>query len=241
MTTSDSRLSADPAAVEDISPPSGRIRVALEITVALLVLVGIYYLFAPEEALELPPLSPQEIDPIVRSRSEAAQPAPARENTPSAPASARPAEDSSPSSETLPRDTNGMPPSLAEGDAARRLIAELRAGGKTLTSDEILRQAEIYQQSQKPTDAYLLLFYTARRGDGKAAFALATLNDPNHFNADLSPLSEPDTTQARKWYDLAASQGISQATQRLQALRGSLETQASGGDPAAQRLLLNWP
>lgn len=241
MTTSDSRLSEDPAEVEDISPPSARIRVTLEITVALLVLVGIYYLFAPKEAIELPAPNPQEIDPIVRSRSEAAQQPPARESTPAAPASAQPPRNSSPPSEAPPRATEEIPAALAEGEAARRLIAELRAGGKTLTADEILRQAEIYQRSEKLTDAYLLLFYAARRGDGKAAFALATLSDPNHFKPDLSPLTEPDPTQARKWYGLAASQGIAPATQRLQALRDSLETQALDGDPAAQRLLLNWP
>lgn len=241
MTTSDSRLPDDLSDVEDIPPHSGRIRVALEVTVALLVLVGIYYLFAPREEIELPPLKPQEIDPIIRSRIEAQRQPAVRESSPETPATAPPPEIPALPTEALPLAGNGAPASLAEGDAARNLIAELRSGDKTLTPAEILGQARAYQQSGRPTDAYLLLFYAARQGDGGAAFALGTLNDPNHFTPEASPLQAADATQARKWYELAASQQVPQAARRLQALHDGLEKRAAAGDPAARRLLLNWP
>ncbi|MEJ2461513.1 MAG: hypothetical protein P8098_07785 [Candidatus Thiodiazotropha sp.] len=68
MTASEPNLPDDFSDVEEISRGSGRLRVTLEITVAILILVGIYYLFAPEEEVELPPLPQSEIDPIIRQQ-----------------------------------------------------------------------------------------------------------------------------------------------------------------------------
>ena len=236
MTASEPRLPDDFSDVEEIPRNSGRIRVALEIAVALLVLVGIYFLFAPQTEIELPPLQPQEIDPIIRAQIDAAQ-QPTAEN-PTVSDTDSPRTSGTPSVEeaaTVPDE-----PALSDGATARRLIADLRSGKQSLGPAEMVQQADSYQQAGHLTDAYLLLFYAARQGDGEAAFALASLHDPNHFVPGSSLLESPDSLQAYKWYSQAAAQKIPQAQQRLQDLHSTLEKQATAGDPAARRLLLNW-
>jgi TPR repeat protein len=129
---------------------------------------------------------------------------------------------------------------LAEGETARKLIANLRDGSLTLGDEEILEQAKSYQNNNLTSDAYLLLFHAARQGGGAAAFELASLYDPAHFREGSSLLTEPDTFQAHKWYSKAAKQEIPQAEARLQALRKRVQTAAKNGDASARRLLLNW-
>lgn len=240
MTASEPRLPDDFSDVEEIPRHAGRLRVALEIAVALLILVGIYYLFTPQPKIDLPPLPPQEIDPIIRAQIDAAQ-------QPAASGSTDPAVQPTPTDNTSPADdeTISIAPTPAdreipEGASARKLIADLRSGAQSLEQAEMVRQATAYQQAGRLTDAYLLLFYAARQGNGEAAFALASLHDPNHFIPGSSLLDSPDSQQAHKWYSLAASQKVPEAEQRLQALRSTLEKQAATGDPASRRLLLNW-
>jgi TPR repeat protein len=188
-------------------------------------LVGIYYLLAPEEEIDLPPLQQQEVDPVIRGQIEAAQEQQA---------------------EAIPPETAAVTPDKAaaqphaDGEAARALITAQRSGEDSRPLSEINRLAEKYQQQGSLTDAYLLWFFAARKGDGEAAFALANLHDPNHFKAGNSLLSEANANQAYKWYSAAARQSIPQAAERLQALRATLQTQADAGDMAASRLLLNW-
>lgn len=229
MTASEPKLPDDLSDVEEISSGSGRLRVALEVAVAILILVGIYYLFAPEEELDLPALQEQEIDPIIRAQIDAAKEGQSLEEAKATP--------SSPDS-TAPEAGTGSQP--ADGEAARQIIAALRNGDDSHPLSEIDRQARAYQQQGRDTDAYLLWFYAARQGDGEAAFALASLHDPNHFEAGGSMLTEADATQAYKWYRVAERQSVPQAAERLQALRASLEAQAEAGDMSARRLLLNW-
>ncbi|MEJ2456506.1 MAG: hypothetical protein P8103_20490, partial [Candidatus Thiodiazotropha sp.] len=115
-----------------------------------------------------------------------------------------------------------------------------RDGSDKRKLSEIDRLAQEYQQQGHTTDAYLLWFYAARQGDGKAAFALASLYDPNHFQSGSTLVTAADATQAYKWYSTAARQSIPEAAERLQALRARLESQAESGDMSARRLLLNW-
>ena len=233
MTASAPRLPDDFSSVEEIGRDSGRLRVALEILVALLVLVGIYFLLAPEGETDLPPLQRQEIDPIIRTRIDSAQGVqPTAEQSATAPAATPLAEaGSAESSDTQP---------LADGEAARGIITALRSGDDKRALSEINQLAKEYQHQGQVTDAYLLWFYAARQGDGQAAFALASLHDPNHFESGNSLLTTADATQALKWYRIAARQSIPHANERLQALRASLKAQADTGDMAARRLLLNW-
>ena len=245
MTASEPNLPDDVSDVEEIRHGSGRMRVALEITVAMLILVGIYYLFAPEEEIELPPLERQEIDPIIRAQIDAADQA---ESTPTpAPAigddtsSIEPAEPNTVETPVMappvePVETQPM----AEGASAREIIAAQRSGSDSRPLSELDQLASQYQQQGRSTDAYLLWFYAARQGNGQAAFALASLHDPNHFEAGNDLLSEADATQAYKWYSTAAAQAVPQARERLEALRLSLQKQAKDGDLSARRLLLNW-
>jgi TPR repeat protein len=123
---------------------------------------------------------------------------------------------------------------------ARQLIAKMRRGELTLSSAEILEKSEIFNQQGRYTDTYLLLFHAAREGDGQAAFALASLYDPKYFQTGNPLMEKADVFQAHKWYSKAAKQQIPDAQLRLKALRSEIEKQAKAGDPAAQRLLLNW-
>jgi TPR repeat protein len=239
MTASEPNLPNNISDVEEISQGSGRIRVALEIAVAVLILVGIYYLFAPKEEIDLPPLESQEIDPIIRAQIAAEQDQPAESaapvvtDTPSQP-EATP----SPADEPLAATFEAVP--SADGEAARAIISALRNGTDNRPITELDRLAEDYQQQGRGTDAYLLWFFAARQGDGQAAFSLAGLHDPNHFESGNTLLTEADPTQAYKWYSVAVKQAIPQARERLQALRASLQKQADKGDLSARRLLLNW-
>lgn len=251
MTTSESRLPDDFSDVEELPHSSGRLRVALEISVAILVLIGIYYLFAPEQEIELPPLQQQDIDPIIREQIDAAQRQPAASDRATSDQQETSAEQpaigkqlatghAEPATGQRPVDNAPEQSTLPEGAAARKLIGDLRSGDAKLAQDEILRQAHTYQQSGDLTDAYLLLFFAARQGDAQAAFDLATLQDPNHFQAGSSLLEAPDAFQAQKWYSKAAAQNVPNAKERLQALRSTIRKQADDGDMAARRLLLNW-
>jgi TPR repeat protein len=129
---------------------------------------------------------------------------------------------------------------LADGEAARGIITALRSGNDKRPLSEINRLAEEYERQGQVTDAYLLWFYAARQGDGQAAFALASLHDPNRFEPGNSLLTGADATQAFKWYSVAAQQSIPHANERLRELRAFLQAQADTGDMAARRLLLNW-
>lgn len=250
MTTSESRLPDDFSDVEEPPRNSGRLRVALEITTAILVLVGIYYLFAPEQEMELPPLKQQDIDPIIREQiDQARQPAKtaaAAEDSVKQQAPVAPPTGEHAALEVAAVDTphaatgHSAAETLPEGTAARRLIAALRNGDLERTQAELVQQAHSYQQSGDLTDAYLLFFFAARQGDGQAAFDLASLQDPNHFQAGSSLLEAPDAFQAQKWYSIAAKRHIPRATERLQALRSTIQNKADAGDMTARRLLLNW-
>jgi TPR repeat protein len=230
MTASESNLPDDFSDVQEISSSSGRLRVFLEVTAAILILVGIYYLFAPKEELDLPPLQQQEIDPIIRTQIDAAQ-----SDQPAVTVETAPDESAPSTTEAAPTETAV---SLTDGDAARKIITSQRSDSRPLS--ELNRLASEYQQQGRVTDAYLLWFYAARQGDGEAAFTLATLHDPNHFKPGSSLLTEADATQAYKWYSAAAHQSIPQAAERLQALHATLKAQAETGDLSARRLLLNW-
>jgi TPR repeat protein len=234
MSTSDTRVNEEISDLEEPSTDAGRVRVGLEIAIALTVLAGIYFLFAPQEEIELPPLAPQEIDPIIRAQIDAAE-----EQAPSATT-----QESAPEEALIASPVNAAQAAVEqpfeEGEAARQLISGLRDGSLSLTDEELLAQAVTYADNNATSDVYLLLFYAARQGNGQAAFELASLYDPAHFRSGSSLLQAPDAFQAHKWYSKAAKQEIPGAESRLQALRTSVQTAAAGGDAAAQRLLLNW-
>ncbi|MEJ2405491.1 MAG: hypothetical protein P8171_14545 [Candidatus Thiodiazotropha sp.] len=232
---------------------SGLFRVATEISVAALILVGIYYLFAPSEDIELPPPLPEsQIDPIIRAQIEAAgkesgastPPAhpPALEPTPvKVPVAEATVSTQAPAEPVMPQtNPTNETEDKTEPEDARSLISRLRDGTLTLDGDQIMHQVKEYESLERQTDAYLLLFYAAREGNGQAAFALASRYDPNHFKPGNELLAAPDVYQAHKWYLEAEKQQLPEARKRLQRLRNSIETQAQSGDSDAQRLLLNW-
>ena len=252
MTKSDSTQPEDISDDLEVTNTSGYLRVAIEITIAALILVGIYYIFAPEESIELtPPIDETQIDPVIRDRIEAAKTDQSAEAQPpeessveTAPVATRPDEPQS-----FEKSAPPPPPVVESAESvttvqpqadARQMIAEIRRGELVLSSAEIIEKSELFNQQGRHTDTYLLLFYAAREGDGQAAFALASLYDPKYFTPGNALLEKADVFQAHKWYSKAAKQQIPDAQLRLETLRREIEKQAEAGDPAAQRLLLNW-
>jgi TPR repeat protein len=239
MTRPDSKLPEDNLQDVESMTNADRLRVALEIGIAALILVAIYYLFAPEKEIDLaPPLQESQIDPIIRDQidSSTQQSAPLEQETDSpkvviSTEIPTPKEGSDETESALP---------VIEGGSARELIKRLRAGELAFDSKQILEQVSDHQNQGRLTDAYLLLFYAAREGDAQAAFSLASMHDPNHFSEGNPLLEKPDSYQAHKWYSAAADKGVSQATERLRILRKTTEERANSGDSAAMRLLLNW-
>jgi TPR repeat protein len=241
MTSTDSKIPDDD--VRDVAKltNSDRLRVTLELVVAALILAAIYYIFAPQDDIDLPPpLEKSQIDPIIRAEIDAAsnQTAPTEKSVVAKEEVARLDSPSQLKQRTKPAEP--VDNAVSEGGSARALIARLRAGETAWNPDQILNQVTTYQNEGKSTDAYLLLFYAAREGDASAAFSLASMHDPNHFTKGNPLLDKPDAYQAHKWYSAAAGKGISKANERLRRLRQTTEKQAKKGDPAAKRLLLNW-
>ncbi|MEW7984768.1 MAG: hypothetical protein AB2805_18140 [Candidatus Thiodiazotropha sp.] len=241
MTSPDSKLPDEYSQDSKTLTSSDKLRVALEIAIAALILVAIYYLFAPEEEIDLaPPLEESQIDPIIRAQIDSAteQTAPVEDEVDTT-EEAEMVDHPSPSENTA-IEAESAAIEFAEGGSARALISSLRSGETALNPEQILSQATAFKNEGKLTDAYLLLFYAAREGDAAAAFSLASLHDPNHFNDGNPLLENPDPYQAHKWYSAAAEKGLTKADERLRILRMTTEEQAKKGDLAAKRLLLNW-
>jgi TPR repeat protein len=241
MTSPDSKLpnDDDPQDLETLTN-ADKLRVTLEIVVAALILAVIYYLFAPEEEIDLaPPLQESQIDPIIRAQIDTSTKQNPIEQDTSSSEKVAPL-DASPSQENSINEIEPVKTAITEGGSARELINRLRSGELSFNAEQLLEQATIHQNEGRLTDAYLLLFYAARKGNAAAAFSLASLHDPNHFTAGNQLLEKPNSYQAHKWYSAAADKGIAEATERLRTLKETTEEQAKQGDPAAMRLLLNW-
>ncbi len=103
-----------------------------------------------------------------------------------------------------------------------------------------LDQARSLRAEGKLADAQLLYFFAARGGYTPAAFELAGLYDPLHFDASTSLMDKPDPFQAFKWYQQASQAGDSQADVRLEELRAWAQQASEAGDLEAEQLLLQW-
>lgn len=103
-----------------------------------------------------------------------------------------------------------------------------------------LDQARSLRAEGKLADAQLLYFFAARGGYTPAAFELAGLYDPLHFDASTSLMDKPDPFQAFKWYQQASQAGDPQADVRLEELREWAQQSAEAGDLDAEQLLLQW-
>jgi hypothetical protein len=248
MTNSDSKQTEDLSNDLEITNSSGRLRVMVELTVAALILVGIYYLFAPEEAIELPsPLEENQIDPIIKDQIDSVKVIEPDKNTQNQNGAAETEvqlQSEEPDRVEQPKISTTEPADLGTAaqasESAREIISKLRSGKLTLDSTTLIKKSEAFTRQGRLDDTYLLLFYAAREGDGVAAFALATFYDPHHFRAGNALLEKPNVFQAHKWYMEAAKLHIDGAEERLAILRNDVEKQAESGNPAAQRLLLNW-
>lgn len=145
----------------------------------------------------------------------------------------------SPSTTVTP---DGRPVTDADrGQQARETIAELReeseAGRPNL--DEAFARAEAHREAGELADAQILYFFAARNGHAQAAFRLATSYDPLHHDPETSLLGRPDAFQAYKYYMQALEGGVTEAQDRIDALRDWAEREAYA-NADAERLLLQW-
>jgi TPR repeat protein len=106
--------------------------------------------------------------------------------------------------------------------------------------DEAYQEAKAFIDDGQYDDGQVMLFFLARQGHAQAAFDLASLYDPLQNPDGNTPLGEPDPFQAYKNYDIAASGGMAEATERLDALYEWAQQAADGGNDEAERLLLQW-
>lgn len=145
-------------------------------------------------------------------------------------------------SATVPPDGGpGVVTEAERGDTAREVIAELQEDAENGRADldEAFRQAQEFRADGRLADAQLLYFFAAREGHAQAAFELGTMNDPLHHDPSISLLPEPDPFQAYKWYRQAEEGGVSEAAERLEALKKWAEQEAQA-NADAERLLLQW-
>jgi hypothetical protein len=126
------------------------------------------------------------------------------------------------------------------GEEARALIATMRAPNAEEDLDKAFRKAGESLKLGRIADAHLLYFFAARRGHAPAAFVLAGIYDPLHFDRDQSLLGRPDPLQALKWYSVAAAEGEREAKTRLRSLQSWVDAKARAGDAEALRLRLSW-
>jgi hypothetical protein len=114
------------------------------------------------------------------------------------------------------------------------------ATGAASDLDTAFEQAQEFQSAGQLADAQLLYFFGARAGHAPSAFALATMNDPNHHSSETSLLPEPDAYQAYRWYSVARDKGLPGAAERLEALHEWAVAAADAGNAKAEQLLLQW-
>ncbi len=140
-----------------------------------------------------------------------------------------------------PLETVAPAESAAErGDSAREIIDELRSGQNGVNYAEAYERAREFQSEGRFADAQLLYFFAARGGHGPAAFDLASFYDPTRPAGEANVVDEPDPFQAYRWYKTASEAGDESAAVRLTELRAWAAAAAGTGDPAAERLLLQW-
>jgi TPR repeat protein len=146
--------------------------------------------------------------------------------------------------EALPPESATPPraPATSEerGDTARDAIAELQSESDPPDYAAAYQRAREFQDEGRLADAQLMYFFAARGGDPDAAFALGSMNDPNHFSPESSLMQKPDAFQAYKWYVQARDAGDSVADQRLMELHAWAEQQADEGNSEAEQLLVQW-
>jgi hypothetical protein len=139
--------------------------------------------------------------------------------------------------------TPDAPPVQPVGDGATAVTPEPiqdTPSGAGAELDAAFERARELQAAGQLDDAQVLLFFGARQGHARSAFAYAELNDPNHHSSETSLLAEPDAFQAFRWYSAALDGGIDDAAARLDALRAWAEEAAAAGNAEAERLLLQW-
>lgn len=228
-----------------------RFRMAM---VLVAVALPVWYLLSGEEheppagssgrqtvTLPIPPKSSKIVEPATLAALEEAEVSPASVGPPPAPASESPADavalaPSAPMAISNPdRD-----PDSSRGQRARTVLKQLRAEGEPVDPVEVYARAQEFKNAGLLADAYLLYFYAARQGHAMSAMALGTIHDPDYHSEFTSIMDKPDLSQAHKWYLQAAQDGDPVAKEHLDHLRERVELAAAGGDPEAQRLVLQW-
>jgi TPR repeat protein len=126
------------------------------------------------------------------------------------------------------------------GDQARAIISDVKAQQGEADFDQLFAQADKFITGGKLEDAYLLLFFAARKGHAPSARVLGSLYDPRYYSPTKSIFEKPDLAQAYKWYKKAKDAGDKIAEERLRTLRSLVDKAAKQGDQEARMLLFEW-
>lgn len=128
------------------------------------------------------------------------------------------------------------------GDRAREEIAAVRERSEDAPVDyqEAFASAEAHREAGRLADAQVMYFFAARNGHARAAYRLGEAYDPVRHDPGTSLVSEPDASAAYRWYAQALDGGVTEATERLDALRDWAESQAQAGNFEAEQLLVRW-
>ncbi len=86
--------------------------------------------------------------------------------------------------------------------------------------------------------AFILLEYAAEAENGEAALEVGRYFDPTYAGDSGTILKDPEV--AHDWYQLALSQGFSEADIHLSNLKQWVKKQAAEGSYKARELLKNW-
>lgn len=130
---------------------------------------------------------------------------------------------------------------IEQDEVARNpAAAPAAASGAGSELDAAYDRAMELQAAGQLDDAQVLLFFGARQGHARSAFAYAEINDPIHHSPETSLLAEPDAFQAFRWYSAALQGGVEAAADRLEVLHDWARSEAENGNSEAERLLLQW-
>ena len=141
---------------------------------------------------------------------------------------------------TQQREAEELAQRYKPGEAARNIIAQIKAGELSSDLGYIFTRAQEFSAENRLEDAHLLLFYAARSGHVPSARLLGGMYDPNNYEPAKSIIDKPDLTQAYKWYKIAADSGDEVAKDRLAKLKVTVKEAADKGNEEAKILILKW-
>ncbi len=104
--------------------------------------------------------------------------------------------------------------------------------------DAVALAKSLPQKPERADAAFILLEYAAEAGHAEAALIVAQYFDPT--STDDSGTIIKDPAAAYEWYQVALSEGQSEAQNHLSDLRQWVQKEAAQGSREAREVLANW-